>query len=64
METNETRPPSHRLNTIKSALHIMEQSNADSLEKINAALLCLYPEDLASLEKTLKQTLNTLNQKI
>lgn len=60
----ETRPPNHRQNTVSAASHIMENSNAEPRDKINAALLCLYPEDVATIEKAINQTLKTLNQKI
>lgn len=60
---DEIRPPAHRSNSLKAAAHIMEKSSADAHEKINAALLCLYPEDMATIEKAFIQTLNTLNQK-
>ncbi|MDF2449428.1 MAG: hypothetical protein K0R26_1932 [Bacteroidota bacterium] len=59
----ETRPPGHRSNSIKAALHILEHSNADPIEKIKAALIGLYPEDIEAAQKALLQTLNTLNQK-
>lgn len=64
MATDEARPTDHRVKTIRSAAHIMEFSKADSHEKINQALNCLYPEDMASIEKVILQTLTTLNQKI
>ena len=61
---DDTRPPSHRTNSIKAGLHILEHSNAEPLQKINACLLALYPEDIETIQKSFIQTLNTLNQKI
>lgn len=63
MLDKDTRPPNHRSNVIKSALHILEFSNSESLVKINSAIQTLYPEDIALIEKALIQTLVTLNQK-
>lgn len=60
----ETRPPGHRANSIKAALHILEHSNADSMAKINHCLFALYPEDVEAVVKNIVQTLNALNQKV
>lgn len=60
---NETRPPNHRQNTLEAATHIMEHSQAETKVKINAAIVGLYPEDLAHVEKAVLQVINTLKQK-
>lgn len=53
----------HRANTINAATHIMENSQADSLAKINAACLALYPDDLKAIEATFVTALKQLSVK-
>jgi len=53
----------HRANTINAAAHIMENSQAESLEKINAACLALYPDDLKAIETTIITALKQLSVK-
>lgn len=60
MDNNDT---THRGNTIRAALHIAENSNAKSLEKINAIILPLYDDDLKAIETVLITTLKNLAQK-
>ena len=53
----------HRANTINAATHIMENSQADSLTKINAACLALYHDDLKAIEATFITALKQLSVK-
>ena len=56
LEINDT----HRAGTIKGALHIAENSNAKSLEKINAICSVLYTDDILALETAIISTLKNL----
>lgn len=52
--------PTHRAQTINAATHIMENSQAQSLDKINAACQALYPDDLKAIETTIATALKQL----
>lgn len=56
--------PVHRGNTIKAALHILEHSKADAIERVNAALISLYPDDLKLIETAISQTLKNIENKV
>ena len=62
-EQTDNRPV-HRANTIKSALHILEHSKAESIDKVNAALISLYPDDLKAIEMAISQTLKNIENKV
>lgn len=52
-----------RSNSLKAAIHIANYSNADPLEKINAIVQALHPDDAKAIESAISSTLKQLIQK-